>query len=415
MAASKANDSLTFPSGEASALDNDNNAPSTNSKTPIPFDIWLDRTTARLLNLPPPEKTTTYPRSNSDSNPHSPLSQYTTSSPGYIPLGELTVDDVQLITTLMTSHARRGTIESALTCERLLKRVVEEVNAGNTGVRVTTKMYTVAMDAWAKSQRRPLPGTIHYGKDSDGSEPEKKKEWKQTQLQLHPQQQMEQEQQQNNNNKKQQQIPLGAAAQRAHRIHNSLVQAYRYTLDPHLAPSTVSYNAAINAWSKSYHPSAGEMAELLLGEMMREWRFGESHPDFDDDEDDTLEDWEDDDDYEEQPPKGNTRVRPDVVTFTAVIDAWVKCTALAHDYHYEQPPPNPEYYSSNSTVTKFRKEKENYAEWKRNQAAKADELTRRAAGRAKQLLELMIQLSHYDPLSSYECEPGMRPNCYTCE
>jgi hypothetical protein len=303
MAASKANDSLTFPSGEASALDNDNNAPSTNSKTPIPFDIWLDRTTARLLNLPPPEKTTTYPRSNSDSNPHSPLSQYTTSSPGYIPLGELTVDDVQLITTLMTSHARRGTIESALTCERLLKRVVEEVNAGNTGVRVTTKMYTVAMDAWAKSQRRPLPGTIHYGKNSDGSEPEKKKEWKQTQLQLHPQQQMEQEQQQNNNNKKQQQIPLGAAAQRAHRIHNSLVQAYRYTLDPHLAPSTVSYNAAINAWSKSYHPSAGEMAELLLGEMMREWRFGESHPDFDDDEDDTLEDWEDDDDYEEQPPK----------------------------------------------------------------------------------------------------------------
>ena len=51
---------------------------------------------------------------------------------------------------------------------------------------------------------------------------------------------------------------------------------YKSTNDPHLAPSTISYNAAINAWSKSYHPSAGEMAELLLGEMMREWRFGSS-------------------------------------------------------------------------------------------------------------------------------------------
>ena len=41
-----------------------------------------------------------------------------------------------------------------------------------------------------------------------------------------------------------------------------------------MAPSTISYNAAINAWRQSYHHSAGEMAELLLGEMMREWRFG---------------------------------------------------------------------------------------------------------------------------------------------
>ena len=43
----------------------------------------------------------------------------------------------------MTSHARRSTIESAMICEQLLKRVVEEVNAGNGDVRVTTKMYTV--------------------------------------------------------------------------------------------------------------------------------------------------------------------------------------------------------------------------------------------------------------------------------
>ena len=35
-------------------------------------------------------------------------------------------------------------------------------------------------------------------------------------------------------------------------------------------------------------------------------------------------------------------------------------------------------------------------DWKRSQAAKADELTQRAATRAKQLLELMIVLGHYD-------------------
>ena len=58
-------------------------------------------------------------------------------------MAPLTPDDVNLITTLMTSHARRSTIESARICERLLKRVVEEVNRGNEDVRVTTKMYTV--------------------------------------------------------------------------------------------------------------------------------------------------------------------------------------------------------------------------------------------------------------------------------
>ena len=107
-------------------------------------------------------------------------------------------------------------------------------------------------------------------------------------------------------------MPLGAAAQRAHRIHLALVEAYGRTGDVHLAPSTISYNAAINAWSKSYHPSAGEMAELLLGEMMHEWKEGGNVGGM-----------------------GNDRVKPDVVTFTAVIDAWVKCTALAaQDYRH---------------------------------------------------------------------------------
>jgi pentatricopeptide repeat protein len=117
------------------------------------------------------------------------------------------------------------------------------------------------------------------------------------------------------------------------------------------------------------------------------------------------------------------------------IDAWVKCTALAHDYHYEQPPESSNNPNNNTTM---RQEREDYAEWKRSQAAKADALTRRAATRAKQLLNLMIRLGHYDPerhnvtstsdngadddngvgreaslFNVDKCEPGMRPNCYT--
>ena len=104
----------------------------------------------------------------------------------------------------------------------------------------------------------------------------------------------------------------------------------------------------INAWSKSYHLSSREMVELLFGEMMQEWRFGRSvvvegmmerEGDGDVMVDGTLpsqEEAEGNDDNNEEVPKkvGNGRDKPDVVTFTAVINAWVKCTALAHYYHY---------------------------------------------------------------------------------
>lgn len=199
------------------------------------------------------------------------------------------------------------------------------------------------MDAWAKSQRRPLPGSGVFSNNNNNDnapsstdendnsrqqqQQQKRKEQNninnnshQKQLQLHPQQQLTSSQRLT-----QHQLPLGAAAQRAHRIHTSLVNTYKSTHDPHLAPSTISYNAAINAWSKSYHPSAGEMAELLLGEMMREWRFGN---DYLGGEDDEVE--EDDDGGEgegesnkskrkrKRRGRGNERVKPDVVTFTAV-------------------------------------------------------------------------------------------------
>ena len=77
------------------------------------------------------------------------------------------------------------------------------------------------------------------------------------------------------------------------------------------------------------------MAELLLGEMMREWRFGVGEVGTEEEEEFRLmnrveeeefdeEDEEDEDEEVEKLPegkkrnRGNERVKPDVVTFTAV-------------------------------------------------------------------------------------------------
>ena len=115
---------------------NSSNSNTANSNKNNNQNTWLDRTTARLLDTPASSHTSSSPRNNIQSN-NSTTHQATNM------MAPLTPDDVNLITTLMTSHARRSTIESARICEQLLKRVVEEVNRGNEDVRVTTKMYTV--------------------------------------------------------------------------------------------------------------------------------------------------------------------------------------------------------------------------------------------------------------------------------
>ena len=310
---SKSKKQLNQDDNEDSRSDDDrrpNEQWDASTNTNVPYDSWLDKTTARILNYPSP-----YINTNSEKEENSETQQQQQ---------QLTSDDVNLITTLMTSHARRSTVSSAITCEYLLKRVVDEVNTNtnngnntnndNTGVRVTTKMYTVVMDAWAKSQRRPLPGSGNeeyikkkkanrsrsssfyspYGFNESTNKNKKRDlqrrdrrrrnnrrskdantQQQQQKLQLHPQHQEQRRKRgKRSNTNKEQQLPLGAAAQRAHRIHNKLVSTYKSTKDIYLAPSTISYNAAINAWSKSYHSSSGEMAELLLGEMIREWRYG---------------------------------------------------------------------------------------------------------------------------------------------
>eukprot|EP00984_Skeletonema_dohrnii_P015370 scaffold6625_cov117-Skeletonema_dohrnii-CCMP3373.AAC.7 len=124
----------------SSANSNSNSNNQANSNSNNNQNSWLDRTTARLLDTP---TTSSSPQHNSEQPQlHIPTTTTTNNNTTTSTLPPLTPDDVNLITTLMTSHARRSTIESARICEQLLKRVVEEVNRGNEDVRVTTKMYT---------------------------------------------------------------------------------------------------------------------------------------------------------------------------------------------------------------------------------------------------------------------------------
>jgi hypothetical protein len=58
------------------------------------------------------------------------------------PTGSLAEDDLESISALMVAWARRRSTEAALTVEKLLKRVVDDMHAGNERVHVHTRMYT---------------------------------------------------------------------------------------------------------------------------------------------------------------------------------------------------------------------------------------------------------------------------------
>jgi hypothetical protein len=59
------------------------------------------------------------------------------------PIGTLTPDDVESIAGLMAAWVRRKSVGAALRVEELLKRVVDDLRAGNRSIKVTTRMYTI--------------------------------------------------------------------------------------------------------------------------------------------------------------------------------------------------------------------------------------------------------------------------------
>lgn len=67
-------------------------------------------------------------------------------------------------------------------------------------------------------------------------------------------------------------------AQRAQQIHDGMIEMYNQSGDCHIAPSTVSFNTLMNAWSKSPDPTAPEIAERLFAEMA-EWGIDDVKPD----------------------------------------------------------------------------------------------------------------------------------------
>eukprot|EP00980_Cylindrotheca_fusiformis_P028627 scaffold22620_cov131-Cylindrotheca_fusiformis.AAC.22 len=153
-----------------------------------------------------------------------------------IPIGTMAQSDVETTTGLMAAWVRRQSVEAALTVEQLLKRVVDDMRAGNPDVHVTARMYTIAIDAWAKSG-------------------------------------------------------ANGGAERAQTIHDSMIEMYKQSGDPLLAPSTISFNTVMNGWRRCSDDRAVAKAEEILKQMIE---------------------WEGDD------------VKPDALSFSTLMDAYAR-------------------------------------------------------------------------------------------
>lgn len=126
-----------------------------------------------------------------------------------IPVGELD-PSVTPISAIMNAWAKTKSAHGAGMVETWLNRAQEEFDSGNTRVVPTNKMYTMAVDAWAKS--------------GEGV----------------------------------------SAAQRAEAILQHMHQQYQATGFENLRPTTGIFNAVINAWARSKEKIAPNRAEQIL-------------------------------------------------------------------------------------------------------------------------------------------------------
>lgn len=126
-----------------------------------------------------------------------------------IPIGELDPSTTP-ISAIMNSWAKTKSCHGASMVEKWLNRAQEEFDIGNTKVVPTNKMFTMAVDAWAKS--------------GEGV----------------------------------------SAAQRAETILQHMHEKYQLTGHDHLRPTTGIFNAVINAWARSKEKIAPSRAEQIL-------------------------------------------------------------------------------------------------------------------------------------------------------
>ena len=138
------------------------------------------------------------------------------------PLGKLSEEDVETITGLMAAWARRRSVEAALTVEALLKRIIDDMKAGNMDIHVRTQHYTLTIDAWSKSN-------------------------------------------------------VAGASERAQQIHDTMCEEYLQTQNIDIRPNVLSCTTLTNAWAKSNETYAPEMAERVLQGMIGAYKRGEMH------------------------------------------------------------------------------------------------------------------------------------------
>jgi hypothetical protein len=115
------------------------------------------------------------------------------------PVGEMDLAVIPL-NAVMNGWAKSKSSQGAAMVEEWLMRAEKEFAAGNTAIVPTTKMYTMAVDAWARS-----------GKG-------------------------------------------GVAAQRAEALLQQMYKMYQQGGNPSLKPTTGIFNAVINAWARSLEP-----------------------------------------------------------------------------------------------------------------------------------------------------------------
>jgi hypothetical protein len=137
------------------------------------------------------------------------------------PLGKLSEEDVEAITGLMGAWARKHSVDAALTIEKLLKRIIDDMKAGNTAIAIRTQHYVLLLDAWSKSNS---PG----------------------------------------------------AAERAQQIHDKMVQEYNETRNLDIRPSVLSCTILTNAWAKSNQTHAPAMADRVLQKMVDAYKRGDT-------------------------------------------------------------------------------------------------------------------------------------------
>jgi hypothetical protein len=129
-----------------------------------------------------------------------------------IPIGQLDPSTVPL-SAIMNAWAKTKSAQGASMVELWLKRAQQEYDSGNRQVIPTTKMYTMAVDAWARS--------------GEG----------------------------------------GAAAQHAEALLQRMHQLYKGGGHDALRPTTGIFNAVINAWARSKEKIAPARAEQILSWM----------------------------------------------------------------------------------------------------------------------------------------------------